>query len=67
MSGVLLFALTLPIFANHFLTLYQHSDATHVFQKHRGNDYSNAIADSQTACNKRREKGKTSVKKDQSV
>jgi hypothetical protein len=67
MAGVLLFALTLPIFANHFLTLYQHSDATHAFQKHRGNDYSNAIADSQTACNKRKEKVKTSVKKDQSV
>lgn len=34
-SGVLLFALTLPIFANHFLSLYQHADTKRAFKKAR--------------------------------
>jgi hypothetical protein len=50
MSGVLLFALTLPIFANHFVTLYQHSDARQAFKKYRGNDSSKAINDSLHTC-----------------
>lgn len=34
-TGVLLFALTLPIFANHFLSLYQHADTKLAFKEIR--------------------------------
>ena len=64
MSGVLLFALTLPIFANHFLTLYQHSDSRRAFKKYHGSDSTPATTYSRTELKDDQDKDMLPEKKD---